>query len=167
VAVASEPQVAAVDEAPASGDPTAVSEPTPVGDEELNYAERLKQKDPAEELKAREPKTTPQDKPQPVASSPTPAPAAAPPAEPAADVPTSGRPGAWVIQVHALSNRSTASSVVKGLIGKGYPAFLLLPPKGQPQIYRVQIGRYRDRNEAAQVARRLQKEEQFKPEIKR
>lgn len=148
------------DEVPVIGDPTPIDETTPVGASELTYAEQLKKDKTSEELKA-----TPPDKPVP--PPPPPTPAAAPPGEPAADVPTAGRPGAWVIQVHALSNRSAASAVVKGLIAKGYPAFLSLPPRNEPVIYRVQIGRYKDRREAEQVVRRLQKEEQFKPEIKR
>jgi cell division septation protein DedD len=73
----------------------------------------------------------------------------------------------WVIQVHALRNRDAASAIVKRLIAKGYPAFLPNPPKGEPSIYRVQIGRYKDRAEAEQVARRLAREEQLRPEIKR
>jgi len=71
------------------------------------------------------------------------------------------------VQVQALQNRAAASAIVQRLIGKGYPAFLLNPPAGSPQIYRVQIGRYNDRREADQVARRLEKEEQFTPDIKR
>ena len=86
---------------------------------------------------------------------------------PRADVPTSGRAGAWVIQVHALQNRDAATTFVRTLASKGYPAFLLNPAAGSPQIYRVQIGGYRDRAEAEQVARRLEKEEQFRPAIKR
>ena len=147
-------------EAPATGDPTAINEPTPVGEAELTYAERLEREKPKEELSARPPE-------KPLPPPPAPAPAAAPPREAAADVPTSGRSGAWVIQVQALSNRAAAGSVVKGLIAKGYPAFLLMPPKGAPAIYRVQIGRYKERREAEQVARRLEKEEQFKPYIQR
>ena len=57
--------------------------------------------------------------------------------------------------------------MVQRLIDKGYPAFLLLPAKGAPAIYRVQIGRFSDRREAEQAARRLEKEEQFQPDIKR
>jgi cell division septation protein DedD len=51
------------------------------------------------------------------------------------------------------------------LVGKGYPAFVLSPTSGAPPIYRVQVGRYNDRREAEQVARRLEKEEQYKPWI--
>ena len=51
--------------------------------------------------------------------------------------------------------------------GKGYPAFVLEPKAGAPVIYRVQVGRYNDRREAEQIARRLEKEEQFKPWVQR
>ena len=79
---------------------------------------------------------------------------------------TGPRPGNWVIQVHALQNRDAANTLVRSLKSKGYPAFLLAPSASSPQIFRVQIGGYRDRSEAEKVASRL-KEEQFKPDIKR
>jgi cell division septation protein DedD len=151
---------APVDEAPAAAGEAPSAEPTPLPQEQLTYHDRLQQPKPKDELKPQE------AKPEPPAA-PEPAPAAVPTREPDVEVPTSGRPGTWVIQVHALSNRNSASAVVKGLIAKGYPAFLALPARGEPVRYRVQIGRYRDRAEAEQVARRLQKEEQFRPEIKR
>ncbi|CAN5837149.1 hypothetical protein BH18ACI5_BH18ACI5_08480 [soil metagenome] len=93
--------------------------------------------------------------------------AATPQTSPAADVPTSGRPGTWVLQVSALQNRAAASNIVRRLISKGYPAFLSASAPGTTQIFRVQIGKYADRREAEQIARRLEKEEQFKPDIKR
>lgn len=147
--------------APATDAPPSADVPTPVPDAELTYHDRLQQEKPKEELKPTPPDARPQ------AAPPASAPAATPVAAAAADVPTSGRPGAWVIQVQALSNRAAAGSVVKGLIAKGYPAFLQMPAKGAVAIYRVQIGRYNDRREAEQVARRLEKEEQFRPDIKR
>ncbi len=111
------------------------------------------------------------------AAKPVPEPKAPEPAPPSksepvgrtasSDVPTSGRPGTWVVQVSALQNREAASRVVRQLVAKGYPAFLLTPPTGTPQIFRVQIGKYSDRREADQVARRLEKEEKFKADIKR
>ena len=36
-----------------------------------------------------------------------------------------------------------------------------------PTLYRVQIGRYNDRNEADRIARRLTRENGYKPEVKR
>lgn len=152
------------DGTPVTSAATQADPPTSVPPAELTYDERLNQKQPTEELK---PAPAQEAQPQPEAQPPLAAPAAKPDPEPADDVPTAGKAGAWVIQVHALSNRAAASSVVKRLIDKGYPAFLQLPARRAPAIYRVQIGRYGERREAEQVARRLEKEEQFKPEIKR
>jgi cell division septation protein DedD len=154
--------------------PVSAEPPTPPAEQPLSYDERLRGKDnPAEKVNksadagakqaaaAQEP--VPQD-PAPTAPKPEAAPAGTP-----ADVDVSGSPlpGSWVIQVHALQNREAASSFVRGLTSKGYPAFLLPPPADSPQIFRVQIGAYRDRSEAEKVASRLEKEEQFKPDIKR
>jgi cell division septation protein DedD len=94
------------------------------------------------------------------------------PAQPAArgteDVPTSGQPGTWVVQVQALRDRAVAVSLVRRLTGQGYPAFLVTPSvDAAPQFYKVHVGRYAERREAEQVKRRLEKEEQFKPWISR
>ena len=57
--------------------------------------------------------------------------------------------------------------IVKRLAGKGYPAYVVAPAKGAPPVFRVRVGKYKDRGEADTVAARLQKEEQFKPWIVR
>lgn len=73
-----------------------------------------------------------------------------------------------VVQVAALRDRAEAEAVVKQLAAKGYPAFLVDPAPGSPTaVYRVRVGRYKDRREAEQIVRRLEKEEQFKPWITR
>lgn len=82
-------------------------------------------------------------------------------------VPTVGRPGRWVVQVSALRNRVSAAEIVQSLVADGYPAFLVPPAAGSPPLYRIQIGRYNDRSEAEQIVRRLAREKQYKPEIKR
>jgi DedD protein len=97
--------------------------------------------------------------------------ASAPPATPVAQ-PKPVRGGSardsWVVQIVALRDRQTANSIVKRLTGKGYPAFLVDPAAGAPApVFKVQVGRYADRDEAEQVRRRLEKEEQFKPWISR
>jgi cell division septation protein DedD len=69
------------------------------------------------------------------------------------------------VQVHALKDQTAAAALAQRLSSKGYPAFVLGPSPGAPAIYRVQVGRFNDRKEAEQVARRLEKEEQFKPWI--
>jgi cell division septation protein DedD len=159
------PETVAGDAAPPAG---TAAPPAPV---DLSYHEELQngKPKPAKPLTKPEPPAAapPAAASEPAAPSPATSKPAAAPAEPAVKVPTSGRPGTWVIQVGALQNRAAASSIVQSLIAKGYPAFLLQPAKGAPAIYRVQIGRYDDRREAEQVARRLEKEQQFKPDIKR
>ena len=80
-------------------------------------------------------------------------------------------PGArntWVVQIVALRDRGAASSIVQRLSGKGYPAFVVNPTGGAAApVFKVQVGRYADRNDAEQVARRLEREEQFKPWVSR
>ena len=143
--------------ASAQAGPPTTEPPAPPVEDELSYPKRLEGKTPKEQLKP-----TPQ---QPAAK-PSTTPAPSPATAPAADVPTSGRPGTWYIQVVALSNRAAAATMVKTLIGKGYPAYLDLPARGTPSLYRVQVGRYKDRREADQVARRL-KEGKFDAVVRR
>ena len=109
------------------------------------------------------------------ASSATPGPVAAAPA-PVDSEPAKRRPaatstptrGTWVVQLVALRDRHMASSIVQRLSGKGYPAFVVNPAAGSAApVFKVQVGRYADRGEAEQVARRLEKEEQFKPWVSR
>jgi cell division septation protein DedD len=147
--------------------------PAPTPETPLSYPDRLSGAPPAETLKpqAETPDPAPEPAAPPPAAETTPAPAAAPPAAAAtrasANVPTSGRPGRWVVQVISLKNRAGAAEITQQLIGKGYPAFMLPPPSGTPTLYRVQIGRYNDRGEADRVARRLTREDGYKPEVKR
>ena len=73
----------------------------------------------------------------------------------------------FAIQVAALRERAEADTIVKRLAGKGYPAYVLAPAKGAPSVYRVRVGKFKDRREADAMASRLQKEEQFKPWVVR
>ena len=153
---------------PSASAPPATSPPTeapPPADEQPGEGSAAPKGESAAP-KAEPPAVTPAPQPKEQAPLVTPKPEAVPQAA-SGDVPTSGRPGTWVVQVSALQNRGAASGVVRRLIAKGYPAFLLTPPAGTPQIFRVQIGKYSDRREAEQVARRIEKEEQFKADIKR
>ena len=159
---------------PAGADtgPQAAEPPTPPAEsDELSYKKRLDSEASAERLK---PAGPPQPAPAQVRSAPpaatsssssssTAAAAAAPAASTAVGTP---QPGTWVIQVHALRDRTAAAGIVQRLAGKGYPAFLV--PAGPPTgIYKVQIGRYKDKDEALRVIERLKKEEQFNPWITR
>ncbi|MGH8636795.1 MAG: SPOR domain-containing protein, partial [Burkholderiales bacterium] len=74
--------------------------------------------------------------------------------------------GTWVLQVHALRDAKVANGIVQRLSRKGYPAYVVA--SGAPaSMYRVFVGRYKDRDEAERVAARLKKEEQFNPWITR
>ena len=166
---------------PASAEPPAPAAETP---EQLSYPQRLSGEDKAtdtlkkpDEAKKEEPKKAEAPSPQPApaaATAPPPSPApttatrtTAPP--PTADnLPTAGKPGTWAVQVIATRDRDVASSVLKKLIGKGYPAFLVNPPSGaSPKYFKVHVGRYADRGEAEKISTRIKKEEQFQSWITR
>ena len=142
--------------APAAADagPIAAEAPAPTEDVPLSYKSRLESEAATKESLKRPAAAAP-----PTAARSTPAPAAEPPTAPV-------RPGAWVVQVHALRDRAVANRIVQRLSGKGYPAFLVAsgPPTG---TYKVQVGRFKDRDEAVKVVERLKKEEQFNPWITR
>ena len=147
--------------------------------EKLSYAERLGAPEPAkEQLKAQAPPAPPEIPPTPKSerAAPASAPAAAktatktaPSPSPAAPVSASTEPAGagFAIQVAAIRERDEADVMVKRLAGKGYPAYVVAPASGAPTVFRVRVGKYKDRREADTVAARLQKEEQFKPWIVR
>jgi cell division septation protein DedD len=154
------------DAGPPAAEPPAPAAETP---DALSYHERLKGAAPPEEaLKKPKADTPPQPKPEtPKQASPAPAPRPAPSAQ-SAGVPVTGRPGTWAVQVIATRDRDMATSIVKRLVGKGYPAFLVAPPGGAgPAYYKVHVGRYTDKGEAEQVSSRIKKEEQFQSWITR
>jgi cell division septation protein DedD len=91
--------------------------------------------------------------------------AAPPPAE--AQPPSAVTSGGYAVQLAALRDRAEAESIVKRLVGKGYPAYVVNPVGGRPPIYRVQVGRFPDRREADRIAARLKAEEQFNPWVTR
>jgi cell division protein FtsN len=144
---------------PAAEAPPAAEPPPPPAEtaEDLSYKKRLEaEAPPAERLK-------PVDKP----AAREPRQQAAPPA-PAGPKTVAGaaQPGTWVLQVHALRDAKVANGIVQRLAKKGYPAFLV--ESGAPtSMYRVFVGRYKERDEAERVAARLKKEEQFNPWITR
>ena len=179
---------------PVETGPTAAEPPAPPaeeGAEELSYhkrlqgdgapADRLKPqtetKNAAAEAPVKAAPALPAVEPAPKKTAPAPprAASAAPngsgaPAKAADDpaVPSSGRPGTWVVQVIATRERDVATSVVKKLAAKGYPAFLVAPARGAAQpFYKVHVGRFNDRSEAEQISSRIKKEEQFQSWITR
>lgn len=148
---------------PASARQGSSSAPITAG-EKLSYAERLGGSEPVpEQLRKAEP---PADPPSPKPEAPASASAREGGAAAAAASTEPPGPG-FAIQVAALRERDEADQIVKRLAGKGYPAYVVAPLKGAPSVYRVRVGKYKDRREADTVAARLQKEEQFKPWVVR
>lgn len=145
---------------PAAAEPPAPAAETP---DELSYHKRLQgEGTPAETLKPQ-----PEAKPE-AAPAPVPAPRAAEPPTASAAGHAAVRPGTFAVQVIATRDREVASSILNRLVAKGYPAFLVNPPAGATRAYyKVQVGRFDDRNEAEQVSRRITKEEQFQSWITR
>ena len=172
------------DTAQASPKPVASEPPSPPADDELSYAKRLEgegtppeqlnrqggpRPDPKTDAAAPAPPTASVEEPKPEPAkpaSPKPEPARAAAAAPA-PAGTAGRPGRWVVQLVALRDQGAASSIVQKLSGKGSPAFITPDSSSSNRLFKVQVGRYDDRREAEQIARRLEKEEKFNPWISR
>ena len=149
----------------ADAGPPAAEPPVPPAEAEpaLSYKTRLESDKPARETLKPVPETTrPPAEEAPRAQAP-------PPPQPKAERPApAASRDTWVVQIVALRDRTMASSIVQRLSGKGYPAFVVNPTAGTPApVFKVQVGQYADRGEAEQVARRLEKEEQFKPWVSR
>jgi cell division septation protein DedD len=165
---------------PASASPASSAAPATAG-EKLSYAERLGSAEPPKES-LKPSSTPPATPPTPKSESPVPEapkPAAATPA-PKSPAPKTAAPAStpvvksaepagpgFAVQVAALREADEAEAIVKRLAGKGYPAYVVAPVKGEPAVYRVRVGKFKERREADTVAARLQKEEQFKPWIVR
>jgi cell division septation protein DedD len=172
-ATAPPPASTPTEAAPSSG-PPAAEPPAPAqdADDELSYAKRLQQADPAAGDKVAAPAAAARQA-RPAEENPAPAkpPAqvavAQPRPEPASSpAPASAKPGAWIVQLSANKDRAAAATVARDLLAKGYPAFVLDPAPGAPTIYRVQVGGYPDRDKADQAARKLEREEHFKPYVR-
>ena len=156
---------------PASAIQGSSSTPVTAG-EKLSYAERLTGTGAASDpLKNTSEPAPAAEAPTPKAEAPATAtapPVAAPgPAVPAPAAATEPAGTGFAIQLAALQERSEADAMVKRLAGKGYPAYVLAPAKGAPAVFRVRVGKFKERREADTVAARLQKEEQFKPWVVR
>jgi len=169
-AVAAEPTVDPTLPAqpPQSSSSDAASSAAPVSSQEdlkeLTYAKRLEAPEPPPEPAV-----------EPVAPTPVPAIAEQPKVEkPAPAAATTkavdaGEPKGtgFVVQVASLRSRGEADAIAKRLSSKGFPSFVTTPGSSGPKVFRVRVGKYADRQEAETVARKLEKEEQFKPWITR
>jgi cell division septation protein DedD len=177
------PSAAEIEVPALSGDPTAEIQPelspavappaaattSPQVLETLTYSARLGEGEPPVE-RLREPGAN-----EPVPSAPVAKPArkaldttpAVASAKPAPAVPAEPPGDGFVVQVAAVRASDEASGMVRRLVTKGYPAFVTTSGTGAVSVYRVRVGKYKDRREAQSVAARLEKEEQFKPWITR
>ncbi|MBN1140736.1 MAG: SPOR domain-containing protein [Deltaproteobacteria bacterium] len=93
--------------------------------------------------------------------------AAAPAPKPAAERRSVGGPNEVAIQVASFRNREDAENLMRNLLKKGFPGFVMeadLQDKGV--WYRVMVGPYGDRNSAAPVVNRLKLEERLGAFIK-
>jgi cell division septation protein DedD len=177
---------------PASASPSSTSSPATAG-EKLSYAERLGAATPPKEtLKPerllRRPKL---HRPKPkhliqlrrrsrprlpgridswVASKPAPPAKTAPVAplqRPSRDdgARASAEPAGngFAIQVAALREPEEADAIVKRLAGKGYSAYVVAPAKGQPPVYRVRVGKFKERREADTVRRSCRRKSSSSP----
>lgn len=166
---------------PPAAAPSGSNEPA-TGGEVLTYAERLGEGVPASRDLRKDPEppapkpAAPEPAPKAAEATPTPTRADASAAKPAEKAPaapavaaTTGEPAGpgFAIQVAALRERTEAEAIAKRLVGKGYNAYVLAPVGSTPSVYRVRVGKFKERREADTVASRLQKEEQFKPWIVR
>jgi cell division protein FtsN len=92
----------------------------------------------------------------PAAATPAPSPAALPPAQskpaPAAPAATTGPP--WTIQVAAFKNRKQADDMRQQLASSGLEAYVATLAEGHAR-YRVRVGTYKSREEAAAAAERV------------
>jgi len=168
-AVATEPTV----------DPTSTSQALPrtssdsaSSGEPVSNQEDLKELTYAKRLEAPEP--PPEPPVEPVAPAPVAAvaePKVQPPpvVTPATKVVDPGEPkgSGFVVQVASLRSRDEADAIVRRLTSKGFPSFVTTPGSSGPRVFRVRVGKYEDRKEAETIAKRLEKEEQFKPWITR
>ena len=96
-----------------------------------------------------------------------PAPAAAaqvPATLPAAAVPGEPAGSGFALQVAALNEKGQAEAIARGLLDKGYAAYIVAPPTSGG-MFRVRVGKFKERREADAVMRRLKKEEQLEPWI--
>ncbi len=76
--------------------------------------------------------------------------------------------GAYVVQVIALQALAPAQQIAAGLVEKGFQAFVLDPfPDDPVTFYRVQVGPFAGKTEAARIRDRLRSEEGLGPFITR
>lgn len=96
------------------------------------------QRDPAPEVTADKPESTPAPAPEP-------------------EVAVSSTTGMWAVQVGSFGNRENAEQLAAKLRQQGFAAFLSKLATGTGELHRVRIGPQKDRESAEAMAARLQK----------
>jgi cell division protein FtsN len=168
VSEATEPTVDPTSTAQTSSNPSSgtVSSGEPVSGQEdlkgLTYAGRLEAPEPPPE-----PAVEPVATPVPAIAEAKVERAPVVPATKSAGDSRAPKEGSFVVQVASLRSRGEADAIARRLSSKGFPSFVTTPGSGGPRVYRVRVGKFVDRREAETIARRLEKEEQFKPWITR
>ena len=145
-------------DAASSGEPVSNQEDL----KELTYAKRLEAPEPPPEPAV-----------EPVGAAPVPAVAETK----VSDLRRHVRPKRWIrgsrratvssCRLRRFVHVSEADAIARRLSSKGFPSFVTTPGSSGPRVFRVRVGKYGERREAETVARRLEKEEQFKPWITR
>jgi cell division protein FtsN len=170
--------VAAVATEPAV-DPTSTAQPQQTSSSDAASAEPVSSQEDLKELtyakRLEAPEPPPEPAVEPVSAPPVPAIAVQPKVEkppvvaPASKTVDASEPkgAGFVVQVASLKSRGEADAIAKRLSSKGFPSFVTTPGSSGPKVFRVRVGKYADRREAETVARKLEKEEQFKPWITR
>lgn len=160
-------------------DPTSTTQPSQTSSTDASSAEPVSSQEDLKELtyakRLEAPEPPPEPAVEPVVASPVPAIAEQPKVErPQAVAPATKEIGpgvpqgnGFVVQVASLKSRGEADAIAKRLSSKGFPSFVTTPGSSGPKVFRVRVGKYTDRREAETVARKLEKEEQFKPWITR
>jgi len=160
-------------------DPTSTTQPSQTSSTDASSAEPVSSQEDLKELtyakRLEAPEPPPEPAVEPVVATPAPAIAEQPKVEhpPVVAATTKdvdpGEPkgNGFVVQVASLKSRGEADAIAKRLSSKGFPSFVTTPGSSGPKVFRVRVGKYPDRREAETVARKLEKEEQFKPWITR
>ena len=68
----------------------------------------------------------------------------------------------FTVQIASLRNRDKADQMIKGLIDQGYPAYYYEANVKGKIYYRIRCGRFSDRRDAAEYAKKLEREEGIK-----
>ena len=168
--ISADPSAAAVAAQPSTPPVVPTTEPPPAA-ESSTYTGRLTSNAPPQENLKPTPEPVVEDihPPKPPPSKPAPPKPQPPPAQVHASVSASDPSGpGFAVQVSIFDNRREADALTKQLIAKGYPAFVMDPVKGASRpIYRVRVGKYKNRKDAEAISARLEKAEQFTPWIAR